>query len=104
MYQHKPPHRSWEPDDKHAHLYDDGDIPTPPTFDDDYSHRASPAREQQMQIDRDLLKEDVKGARPAGLTGEALKKWKYERFIKDYLRVIAAMDDNIGRVLDYLDQ
>ncbi|HET6251428.1 MAG TPA: sulfatase [Tepidisphaeraceae bacterium] len=104
LYHHKAPHRSWIPDEKHAHLYDDVDIPTPSTFDDDYSHRASPAREQTMQIDRDLTKEDLKADPPPGLTGEALKKWKYERFIKDYLRVIAALDDNVGRVLDYLDQ
>jgi len=33
-----------------------------------------------------------------------LKKWKYQRYIKDYLRCIASVDDNIGRVLEYLDQ
>lgn len=103
MYHHKAPHRSWQPDAKHAHLYDDVEIPTPPTFDDDYSHRTSAAREQEMQIDKYLNRDDLKEDPPAGLEGEALKKWKYERFIKDYLRVIASMDDNIGRVLDYLD-
>jgi arylsulfatase A-like enzyme len=39
----------------------------------------------------------------AGLTGEDLAKWKYQRYIKDYLRCIASVDDSIGRVLDYLD-
>ena len=32
--------------------------------------------------------------------GDALLKWKYQRFIKDYLRCIASMDDNVGRLLD----
>ena len=41
--------------------------------------------------------------RRAGLTGEALARWKYQRYIKDYLRCIASVDDNIGRVLDHLD-
>ena len=34
MYHHKAPHRPWEPDEKHAHLYEDEDIPEPETFDD----------------------------------------------------------------------
>ena len=42
--------------------------------------------------------------RKAGLKGEALARWKYERYIKDYLRCIASIDDNVGRVLDYLDE
>jgi arylsulfatase A-like enzyme len=36
------------------------------------------------------------------LQGEALKKWKYQTYIKDYLATIKSVDDNIGRVLDYL--
>ncbi len=35
--------------------------------------------------------------------GRELALWKYQRYIKDYLRCIASVDDNIGRVLDYLD-
>lgn len=36
--------------------------------------------------------------------GKDLVKWKYQRYIKDYLRCIASVDDNIGRVLDYLEE
>lgn len=36
-------------------------------------------------------------------TGEDLVRWKYQRYIKDYLRCIASVDDNVGRVLDYLN-
>ena len=42
--------------------------------------------------------------RKANLKGKDLVKWKYQRYIKDYLRCIASVDDNIGRVLDYLDE
>jgi hypothetical protein len=38
------------------------------------------------------------------LSGKKLAEWKYQRYIKDYLRCIASVDDNIGRVLDYLDK
>jgi len=29
--------------------------------------------------------------------------WKYQRYIKDYLRCIASIDENVGRVLEVLD-
>jgi arylsulfatase A-like enzyme len=40
----------------------------------------------------------------ANLEGKELVRWKYQRYMKDYLRCIASVDDNIGRVLDYLDE
>ncbi len=36
-------------------------------------------------------------------TGDALVRWKYQRYIKDYLRCVASVDDNVGRLLDHLD-
>ena len=38
------------------------------------------------------------------LDDKAVIHWKYQRFIKDYLRCVHALDENIGRVLDYLDE
>ena len=31
-------------------------------------------------------------------------KWKYQRYMQDYLGSISSVDDNIGRLLDYLDE
>jgi len=42
--------------------------------------------------------------RAAGLEGRDLVRWKYQRYIKNYLRCIASVDDNIGRLLDWLDE
>ena len=103
LYHHKAPHRPWEPDEKHAHLYEDEDVPEPETFDDDYQNRAAAAGAAKMRVDRDLNATDLKRPVPAGLSPEEEKKWKYQRYIKDYLRCVAAVDDNVGRVLDYLD-
>ncbi|MEM1123129.1 MAG: sulfatase/phosphatase domain-containing protein, partial [Bacteroidota bacterium] len=36
------------------------------------------------------------------LTGKDLELWKYQRYIKDYLRCVVSVDNNVGRVLDYL--
>jgi len=36
------------------------------------------------------------------LTGKALAIWKYQRYMKDYLRCVQSVDDNVGRLMDYL--
>jgi arylsulfatase A-like enzyme len=39
----------------------------------------------------------------ANLHGEELLKWKYQRYIKDYLRCIKSVDDQVGRVIKWLE-
>jgi arylsulfatase A-like enzyme len=104
MCHHKAPHRNWQPDEKHARMYEDVDIPEPETFNDDYATRCDAARHQAMTIEHHFYESDTKGPPPEGLEGQALKKWKYQRYIKDYLRCVASVDDNVGRLLDYLDE
>ena len=100
---HKAPHRHWEPDAKHAHMYEGADIPEPDTLYDDYENRAAAAREARMRVGEHMNERDLKGNDPAGREGNDLRKWAYQIYIKEYLRVVASMDDNIGRMLDYLD-
>lgn len=128
MYQHKAPHRNWQPGPKHLTKYDDVMIPEPETLFDDYRNRASPARNQEMTVERHLSPNDLKLVRQrslndeqhavwdkaygpkneafekANLQGKDLIRWKYQRYAKDYLRCIDSVDDNVGRVLDYLDE
>jgi len=40
----------------------------------------------------------------ANLEGKELGKWKFNRYIKDYLRTIKSVDDGVGEVLDYLEE
>lgn len=128
---HKAPHREWSPDAKHARMYENEDIPEPETFWDVYASRSDAPRETTMTIGRHLNNRDLKLTPPAylkgparqqwltnvpvevtvtvdgkeqTLKGDALTSWKYQRYIKDYLRCIASVDDNIGRVLDFLDK
>ena len=128
MYQHKAPHRSWSPGPDQLDLYADMEMPEPVDLFDDWEGRTSAAGTQEMTIERDLTLRDLKldertdltpeqravwdaayGPRnadfeAAGLEGDDLVRWKYQRYIKDYLRAIASVDDNLGRVLDYLDR
>ena len=36
--------------------------------------------------------------------GDDLTRWKYQRYMQDYLACIGSVDDNVGRLLDYLDK
>lgn len=38
------------------------------------------------------------------LQGRELAEWKFQRYIKDYLKTVKSLDDNVGRVLDYLKE
>jgi arylsulfatase A-like enzyme len=79
-------------------------MPEPETLLDGYATRGHGAAAATMRVNPDLNEADLKGAEPpAGLSEEDTTRWRYQRHIKDYLRVCASMDDNIGRVLDYLD-
>ena len=62
--------------------------------------------EKYKKGQRDFQVAYLQGAnlQDANLQGEDLVRWKYQRYIKDYLRCIASVDENIGRVLDYLDE
>jgi arylsulfatase A-like enzyme len=128
MYQHKAPHRNWQPGPGYLDMYDDVTIPEPDTLFDDYSGRGTPAKTQKMSVAKDLSPNDLKLTQPRGLTDEQLElwnkaytpkneafgamnlegkdlvRWKYQRYAKDYLRCVASVDDNVGRVLDYLDE
>jgi arylsulfatase A-like enzyme len=103
-------------------------MPEPDTLFDDYSGRGTAAKTQDMSIEKTMTPRDLKLVAPRNLTpeqlaawnaayepkneafrkanleGKDLVRWKYQRYIKDYLRCIAAVDDNLGRVLKYLDE
>jgi arylsulfatase A-like enzyme len=99
---HKAPHRPWQPDEKHRKKWEKVQVREPETFNDDYATRSDAAREATMRIDRDLTPTDLKQKSPADLTGMALKKWKYQRYMQDYLACVESVDDNVGRLLDFL--
>jgi arylsulfatase A-like enzyme len=131
MCHHKAPHRSWEPDEKHRIMFADKQIPEPKTLWDDYATRTDAIRECRQKVFYDLTRGDLKLQPPAELTGperqrwlgakptevqievngqpktlngEELKRWKYQRYLQDYLACVQSIDDNVGRLLDFLDK
>jgi arylsulfatase A-like enzyme len=131
MCHHKAPHRNWEPDAKHRAMFANKHIPEPPTLRDDYATRTDAIRECRQKVFDDMTRRDLKLVPPADLTGEArnqwlnvkptevetevtgkkqkltgeaLNAWKYQRYMQDYLACVQSVDDNVGRLLDWLDQ
>ena len=127
MLHQKAPHRAWEPDERNKGLFKNRVIPEPATLWDDYATRPGPLVTNEQTIARDLTRRDLKLVPPADLkgpalnqwlnvnpmevtvdgktlTGKALVKWKYQRYMQDYLACVQGVDDGVGRVLDYLDQ
>ncbi len=130
MSHHKAPHREWTPDEKHRKMFENKHIPEPLTLRDDYAGRTDALREQLQSVFRDLTRRDLKIPPPPGLsgaelrnwysvkptqvetvidgvkkvlTGKALEDWKYQRYMQDYLACVQSVDDNVGRLLDWLD-
>lgn len=108
MVHHKAPHRPWVPHPKHRDLYPIGSIPEPDTLLDDYTNRGTAARSAHMRIADHLdFEEDIKVSVPLELLGEENRvertRWVYQRYLREYLQTVQAVDDNVGRVLDHLD-
>ena len=128
MCHNKAPHRIWEPALRDLNFDHDRTYELPKTLFDDYSGRGAAEHEQNMTIDRTMrLQQDCKLAAPgdldpdqrkvwdayydlrnaefekANLTGKALVEWKYNRYMHDYLGCVKGVDDNVGRILQYLD-
>jgi arylsulfatase A-like enzyme len=131
MLHHKAPHREWVPDAKHKAMFAGKQIPEPPTLRDDYATRTDALHENRQRVFDDMTRRDLKLDPPASLKGparnqwlnekpteveltdadgtkrllkgEELNRWKYQRYMQDYLACVQSVDDNVGRVLDYLD-
>jgi len=128
MCQHKAPHGRWEPALRHLGEFDDIEIPEPPTLFDDYSGRSAAPANHEMGIadhigpSRLMFRYSSKftpeqfktfdayfrprneAVQNANLTGKQRTRWNYQRYIKNYLRCVKGMDENIGRMLKYLDE
>jgi arylsulfatase A-like enzyme len=127
MCQHKAPHREWLPATRHLNHDRDRKYPEPETLFDDYSGRGLAEHDQDMTIARTMTPLDLKLPEPKGLTpeqrkawdayyeprnaafraakpeGRNLVRWKYNRYMHDYLGCVKAVDEGVGRLLKYLD-
>jgi arylsulfatase A-like enzyme len=127
MSQHKAPHREWAPALKYLGWNGDRKFPEPETLFDDYSGRGRAEHEQDMTLAKTFNERDAKliapsyltaeqrevwdayyeprneAFRQANLTGKDLIRWRYQRYMHDYLGTILSVDEAVGRLLKFLD-
>ena len=103
MSHHKAPHRPWQPAPKYQDWLKDRDVPEPDNLFDHYEGKPRAVAKVTMKVGEDMNQNDVKQPFPKDLHGDALRQWAYQLYIKDYLRCIRSVDDQVGRMLDYLD-
>ncbi len=65
--------------------------------------RFTPAQLASWNEVYDPIIEDFKKRYPT-MTEKEQMQWKYQRYMQDYLGCIAAVDESVGTLLDYLDQ
>ena len=100
---HKAAHRPWNPSGADRSRFADVQYPVPATFFDSYAGRAPPLWQQGMRVDTHLDAHDLKIPVPAG-DARTTAVWKLRTYLRDYLRVVYRLDQNVGRVLDYLEE
>ena len=66
-----------------------------------YRQRLRPEVQAAWDRHYDPIIEDFKAR---NLTGNELAEWKFQQYMRDYLRVITSVDRNVGIVLDYLEK
>ena len=98
---HKAPHRAWQPKPEHRALYEQP-RPLPRTFWDDYETRTASVRRTTMRVADHLNRHDLKDDPPDGLSYEEAAVWKYQRYMRDYLACVHSVDENVGRLIDWL--
>ena len=108
MVHHKAPHTPHLYPKKYEKLYADKDLPVPESFWADYKQRGKALIESQGRWSKlDYIKPNhftKTVPKTLKMGTKAYKDWSYQCFFKGYLRLVAALDDNIGRLLDYLDE
>ena len=89
---------------KMIYTRDDGTITTPSVgrFNGPYG-RMNESQRRKYDITIDKINDDFKNNWPKMNDIEKMK-WKYQRYMQDYLATISSVDDNVGRVLDYLEE
>jgi arylsulfatase A-like enzyme len=125
MLHHKAPHRAWDPDEKNKALFASKQFAEPKTLFDDYKTRPAALPENEQTVAKDLTRRDLKLVPPEGLTqqqrnawlnekpmqlevngkmleGKDLVRWKYQRYMQDYLACVQGVDDSVGQVMEYL--
>jgi arylsulfatase A-like enzyme len=101
LYQFKAPHRGWEPAPRFANAFEDIDIPMPRTLFESLAARPQALRKADMRI-ADMKDFRERGV-PETLPPDERARRNFQMLLKNYYRVLLGVDENVGRVLEFLD-
>ena len=116
MCHHKAPHDFWEYAPRFKHMFDNVEIPVPPSLFEDRSHRSPASRDYGSSVgprsaSRSLYVDFSRPEHPTGMMKtEGLKTFEdktlaaYRKYLMDYLRTVAAIDQSVGKLLETLEQ
>jgi arylsulfatase A-like enzyme len=109
MTHFKAAHEPFHAPERYDSLYADVTLPEPPSLWEDKSHR-SPGSEPfgftiETMARRFVERDQWSPYRPMDeMQPRERRRRSYQTVVKQYLRSVAAVDDNVGRLLDYLDE
>ncbi len=101
LYLHKAPHYPFKPALRHTTMLNDFELPYPQTFNDDYNTRRIAGLAADMKIEVGLA--GKYNDFPDYLMPQEKKKRIFQRFVKDHYLAVYCVDENLGRILKYLD-
>lgn len=95
--------------DRYSHLYADRDLPEPedlfwPESPKDKRFEGWPLELLAGRYQKNPGRYPQPKLQTEGLDARDIRKATYQKFMKDYLRTVAGIDDNVGRLLAYLDK
>jgi len=105
MCHFKAPHRNWVPAERFEKMFDGVTIPEPESLYEDHTERSLWSPNSYNTIRKDLKYLDI-GIRKKNdtLQGRDRIKYAYQLYMKRYLACCAGVDENVGKILDYLEQ
>lgn len=128
---HKAPHDPCTPRPDLKSLFEDKDLPVPPSLDDNFEGRSQAIQTMMSRRKQEEAQDSASDNRAPGYysaeekrraealaRGETItsdgqvkiveesekRRWSYQQHIKDYLRCVTAVDESVGRILDQLER
>ena len=100
----KAPHDTWEYARRYEEFLNDVHIPEPSNLFDDYEGRSDALKTQLQFIGSDWGNHTNFLSETEHLFGDEKRRMQYQLYMKKYLRCVKGVDDNVGRILRYLDE
>jgi arylsulfatase A-like enzyme len=107
LVHHKAPHGLYHYPERYEQIFADAVLPEPENFYDEFEGKNTGlvnghcGWSKLSNIYPDHFNETVPDSLVAGSLG--YKKWAYQSILKGYYRLVASLDENIGRLTEFID-